>query len=116
MSLYETRMCICCVLMLLIPISIVSTSYSLVLLTVHRMHSAEGRRKGFTTRSSHLTVVSIFCGAAFCTHVLPPSFHTPEQDEERKGNHGSPLVVLLKPSIGSSQHFLILSLFFNGEK
>uniref|UniRef100_A0A2K6RBL7 Olfactory receptor family 2 subfamily T member 11 n=1 Tax=Rhinopithecus roxellana TaxID=61622 RepID=A0A2K6RBL7_RHIRO len=81
MSLYETRMCICCVLMLLIPISIVSTSYSLVSLTVHRMRSAEGRRKAFTTRSSHLTVVSIFRGAAFYTHVLPPSFHTLEQDE-----------------------------------
>uniref|UniRef100_A0A2K6JZ94 G-protein coupled receptors family 1 profile domain-containing protein n=1 Tax=Rhinopithecus bieti TaxID=61621 RepID=A0A2K6JZ94_RHIBE len=81
MSLYETRMCICCVLMLLIPISIVSTSYSLVSLTVHRMCSAEGRRKAFTTHSSHLTVVSIFRGAAFYTHVLPPSFHTLEQDE-----------------------------------
>lgn len=47
-SLYETRMCSCCVLMLLIPISIVSTSYFLVLLTVHCMRSAEGHRQAFT--------------------------------------------------------------------
>ncbi|XP_045852956.1 olfactory receptor 2T11-like [Meles meles] len=80
-SLYETLMYICCVLMLLIPISIISTSYSLILLTVHRMHSAEGRKKAFTTCSSHLTVVSIFYGAAFYTYVLPQSFHTPEQDK-----------------------------------
>ncbi|XP_008055063.1 olfactory receptor 2T11 [Carlito syrichta] len=80
-SLYETLMYICCVLMLLIPISIISTSYSLILLTVHRMHSAEGHKKAFTTCSSHLTVVSIFYGAAFYTYVLPQSFHTPEQDK-----------------------------------
>ncbi|XP_021546602.1 olfactory receptor 2T11 [Neomonachus schauinslandi] len=80
-SLYETLMYICCVLMLLIPISIISTSYSLILLTVHRMHSPEGRKKAFTTCSSHLTVVSIFYGAAFYTYVLSQSFHTPEQDK-----------------------------------
>nr|XP_008250037.2 olfactory receptor 2T11-like [Oryctolagus cuniculus] len=80
-SLYETLMYICCVLMLLIPISIISTSYSLILVTVHRMHSTEGRKKAFATCSSHLTVVSIFYGAAFYTYVLPQSFHTPEQDK-----------------------------------
>ncbi|XP_074076762.1 olfactory receptor 2T11-like [Macrotis lagotis] len=80
-SLYETLMYICCVLMLLIPISIVSTSYSLILLTVHRMRSADGRKKAFATCSSHLTVVSIFCGAAFYTYVLPQSYHTPETDK-----------------------------------
>ncbi|KAL2770564.1 olfactory receptor 2T11 [Daubentonia madagascariensis] len=80
-SLYETLMYICCVLMLLIPISNISTSYSLILLTVHRMRSAEGRKKAFATCSSHLTVVSIFYGAAFYTYVLPQPFHTPEQDK-----------------------------------
>uniref|UniRef100_A0A8C4L0W7 Olfactory receptor n=2 Tax=Equus asinus TaxID=9793 RepID=A0A8C4L0W7_EQUAS len=80
-SLYETLMYICCVLMLLIPMCMISTSYSLILLTVHRMQSAEGRKKAFTTCSSHLTVVSIFYGAAFYTYVLPQSFHTPEQDK-----------------------------------
>nr|XP_012609979.1 olfactory receptor 2T11 isoform X1 [Microcebus murinus]XP_012609980.1 olfactory receptor 2T11 isoform X1 [Microcebus murinus] len=80
-SLYEALMYICCVLMLLIPIAIISASYSLILLTVHRMRSAEGRKKAFTTCSSHLTVVSIFYGAAFYTYVLPQSFHTPEQDK-----------------------------------
>lgn len=45
------------------------------------MHSPAGRKKVFTTCSSHLTVVSIFYGAAFYTYVLPQSFHTPEQDK-----------------------------------
>ncbi|XP_004467546.1 olfactory receptor 2T11-like [Dasypus novemcinctus] len=80
-SLYETLMYICCVIMLLIPICIISTSYTLILLTVHRMRSAEGRKKALTTCSSHLTVVSIFYGAAFYNYVLPQSFHTPEKDK-----------------------------------
>ncbi|XP_036864745.1 olfactory receptor 2T11-like [Manis javanica] len=62
-SLYERLLCICCVIMLLIPVSVIAASYSLILLTVHRMRSPEGRRKAFTTCSSHLTVVSIFYGA-----------------------------------------------------
>ncbi|XP_004481275.2 olfactory receptor 2T2 [Dasypus novemcinctus] len=80
-SLYETLMYACCVLMLLIPISVISVSYTRILITVHRMNSPEGRRKAFTTCSSHIMVVSIFYGAAFYTNVLPHSYHTPEKDK-----------------------------------
>ncbi|XP_036742924.2 olfactory receptor 2T2 [Manis pentadactyla] len=80
-SLYETLMYACCVLMLLIPVSVISVSYTRILLTVHRMNSAEGRRKAFATCSSHIVVVSIFYGAAFYTNVLPHSYHTPEKDK-----------------------------------
>ncbi|KAM6222489.1 olfactory receptor 2T2 [Rhynchocyon petersi] len=80
-SLYETLMYSCCVLMLLIPISIISVSYTRILITVHRMNSSEGRRKAFATCSSHIMVVSIFYGAAFYTNVLPHSYHTPEKDK-----------------------------------
>nr|XP_036881516.1 olfactory receptor 2T11-like [Manis javanica] len=68
-SFYETLMYICCVIMLLNPVSVIAASYSLILLTVHRLHSPEGLRKVFSTCSSHLTVVSIFYGAAFYTHI-----------------------------------------------
>ncbi|EHB02683.1 Olfactory receptor 2T11 [Heterocephalus glaber] len=80
-SLYENLMHICCVLMMLIPISIISTSYSLILLTIHCMRSTEGCKKDFTVCSSHLTIISIFYGAVFYTYVLPQSFHMPEQDK-----------------------------------
>ncbi|XP_025775924.1 olfactory receptor 2T2 [Puma concolor] len=80
-SLYETLMYACCVLMLLIPISVISVSYTRILLTVHHMNSAEGRRKALATCSSHIMVVSIFYGAAFYTNVLPHSYHTPEKDK-----------------------------------
>ncbi|XP_042814302.1 olfactory receptor 2T29-like [Panthera tigris] len=79
-SLYETLMYLCCVLMLLIPVTVISSSYSFILFTIHRMKSAEGRKKAFATCSSHMTVVILFYGAAIYTYMLPNSYHTPEND------------------------------------
>ncbi|XP_004008799.1 olfactory receptor 2T4-like [Ovis aries] len=79
-SLYEIFMYLCCVLMLLIPVTIISGSYYFILLTIHRMNSAEGRKKAFATCSSHITVVILFYGAAIYTYMLPNSYHTPEKD------------------------------------
>ncbi|XP_043323472.1 olfactory receptor 2T29-like [Cervus canadensis] len=79
-SLYETLMYLCCVLMLLIPVTVISSSYAFILLTIHRMNSAEGRKKALTTCSSHMTVVILFYGAAIYTYMLPSSYHTPEKD------------------------------------
>ena len=79
-SLYEIFMYLCCVLMLLIPVTIISGSYYFILLTIHRMNSAEGRKKAFATCSSHMTVVILFYGAAIYTYMLPNSYHTPEKD------------------------------------
>ncbi|XP_012516747.1 PREDICTED: olfactory receptor 2T2 [Propithecus coquereli] len=80
-SLYETLMYACCVLMLLIPVSVICVSYARILLTVHRVRSARGRRRAFATCSSHALAVSVFYGAAFYTNVLPHSYHTPEKDK-----------------------------------
>ncbi|KAM4821834.1 olfactory receptor 2T29-like [Urocitellus parryii] len=79
-SLYETLMYLCCVLMLLIPVTVISVSYSCILLTIHRMNSAEGRRKALATCSSHMMVVMLFYGAAVYNYMLPSSYHTPQKD------------------------------------
>lgn len=79
-SLYEAVMYLCCVLMLLIPVTVISSSYSFILFTIHRMNSAEGRKKAFATCSSHMMVVILFYGAAVYTYMLPTSYHTPEKD------------------------------------
>uniref|UniRef100_A0A673SLS1 Olfactory receptor n=1 Tax=Suricata suricatta TaxID=37032 RepID=A0A673SLS1_SURSU len=79
-SLNETLIYLCCVLMLLIPMTIISSSYSFILFTIHRMNSAEGRKKAFATCSSHMTVVILFYGAAVYTYMLPKSYHTSEKD------------------------------------
>ncbi|EHB13532.1 Olfactory receptor 2T2 [Heterocephalus glaber] len=80
-SLYETLMYACCMLMLLVSISIIAVSYTRILLTVHGMTSAEGQRRAWATCSSDVLVVNIFYGAAFYTNVLPHSYHTPEHDK-----------------------------------
>ena len=71
---------VCCVLMILIPVTVISGSYTSILLTVLRMNSAEGRKKALATCSSHMTVVTLFYGAAVYTYMLPASLHTPEKD------------------------------------
>ncbi|XP_073077525.1 olfactory receptor 2T5-like [Manis javanica] len=79
-SMYETLIYLCCVLMLLIPVTIISGSCGFILLTIHRMNSAEGRKKAFATCSSHMTVVTLFYGVVVYTYMLPSSNHTPEKD------------------------------------
>ncbi|XP_036624270.1 olfactory receptor 2T29-like [Trichosurus vulpecula] len=79
-SLYETVMYMCCVLMILIPVIVILTSYSLILHTVSRMNSATGHRKAFVTCSSHITVVILFYGAGVYNYMLPASYHTSEKD------------------------------------
>uniref|UniRef100_A0A8C6CHM9 Olfactory receptor n=2 Tax=Moschus TaxID=68410 RepID=A0A8C6CHM9_MOSMO len=78
---YEMVMYICCVMMLLIPFSVVIASYTGVLITVHQMKSAEGKKKAFATCSSHMMVVILFYGAALYTYMLPQSYHTPTKDK-----------------------------------
>ncbi|XP_006730558.1 olfactory receptor 2T4-like [Leptonychotes weddellii] len=79
-SIYEIFIYLCCVLMLLIPVTVILGSYYFILITIHRMNSAEGQKKTFATCSSHMTVVILFYGAAIYTYMLPNSYHTPEKD------------------------------------
>ncbi|XP_061447509.1 olfactory receptor 11H6-like [Rhineura floridana] len=49
------------------------TSYGTVLQTVLKLPSAAGRRKAFSTCTSHLAVVSLFYGSVMVTYVNPGS-------------------------------------------
>ncbi|XP_032215774.1 olfactory receptor 1009-like [Mustela erminea] len=46
-------------------------SYTYILIAIMKIHSAEGRRKAFSTCSSHLTAVSILYGTLFFIYVRP---------------------------------------------
>ncbi|XP_006875841.1 PREDICTED: olfactory receptor 1009-like [Chrysochloris asiatica] len=46
-------------------------SYFYILLAILRIHSTDGRRKAFSTCSSHLTAVSILYGTLFFIYVRP---------------------------------------------
>uniref|UniRef100_F6WK99 Olfactory receptor n=1 Tax=Equus caballus TaxID=9796 RepID=F6WK99_HORSE len=79
-SLYEMLMYLCCVLMLLIPVIVISSSSTFILLTIHRMNSAEGWKKALNTCSSHMMVITLYYGASIYTYMFPSSYHTPEKD------------------------------------
>ncbi|XP_036989870.1 olfactory receptor 8K3 [Artibeus jamaicensis] len=60
---------------------IVLVSYFLILVSILRMNSAEGRYKAFSTCGSHLTVVIVFYGTLIFMYVQPESSHSFDSDK-----------------------------------
>ncbi|XP_006037560.1 olfactory receptor 2G3-like [Alligator sinensis] len=61
------------VIVLVVPVSLILISYGYIGAAVLRIRSAEGRRKAFSTCTSHLAVVSIFYGPGIYAYLQPPS-------------------------------------------
>ncbi|XP_027716958.1 olfactory receptor 2L8-like [Vombatus ursinus] len=68
-------------LFLLVPFLGIMASYGRVFYAVHHMHSSQGRKKAFTTCSTHLTVVSFYYAPFVYTYLRPPSLRSPEKDK-----------------------------------
>ncbi|KAG3285138.1 olfactory receptor 5T1-like [Ictidomys tridecemlineatus] len=64
----------------IVTILIVLVSYGFILLAILKMHSAEGRRKVFSTCGSHLTGVSIYHGTILFMYVRPSSSYALDHD------------------------------------
>ncbi|XP_015332702.1 olfactory receptor 5T1-like, partial [Marmota marmota marmota] len=64
----------------IVTILIVLVSYGFILLAILKMHSAEGRRKMFSTCGSHLTGVSIYHGTILFMYVRPSSSYALDHD------------------------------------
>ncbi|XP_007951915.2 olfactory receptor 2Z1 [Orycteropus afer afer] len=79
-SAYELALSTSGVLILVLPLSLIATSYGHVLGAVLRMHSEGARHKAITTCSSHITVVGLFYGAAVFMYMVPGAYHSPHQD------------------------------------
>ncbi|XP_029437208.1 olfactory receptor 5V1-like [Rhinatrema bivittatum] len=56
-------------------------SYVYIISAILRIRSAEGRRKAFSTCSSHLTVVILFYGTLLCLYMRPTSMQSLEQNK-----------------------------------
>ncbi|CAH2322332.1 olfactory receptor 2M2-like, partial [Pelobates cultripes] len=56
-------------------------SYILIISTILKIKSADGRRKAFSTCTSHLTCVIIFYGTISCLYMRPTSSYSPKQDK-----------------------------------
>ncbi|XP_075404279.1 olfactory receptor 8K3-like [Tenrec ecaudatus] len=60
---------------------IILISYLLIVRTVLRMNSADGRHKAFSTCGSHLTVVVVFYGTLIFMYMQPKSSHSSGTDK-----------------------------------
>ncbi|XP_043827774.1 olfactory receptor 1020-like [Dromiciops gliroides] len=72
--IFSSFIVISCELMVLI-------SYLFILVTILRMHSAEGRSKAFSTCASHLMAVTIFFGTILFIYSCPTSSYSMQQDK-----------------------------------
>nr|XP_006112349.1 olfactory receptor 10A4-like [Pelodiscus sinensis] len=68
------------VLFIMGPFLLILLSYILIISTILRLPSVEGRRKAFSTCSSHLMVVTFFYGTALFTYLEPKSSSSLEND------------------------------------
>ncbi|XP_077015474.1 olfactory receptor 13A1-like [Tamandua tetradactyla] len=56
-------------------------SYGFIIASILRIRSAEGKRRAFSTCSSHLIVVSVYYSAVFCAYISPASSYSPERSK-----------------------------------
>ncbi|XP_053901905.1 olfactory receptor 10C1-like isoform X1 [Malaclemys terrapin pileata] len=63
---------------LMLPFMLILVSYICIISTILKIRSAEGRRRAFSTCSSHLIVVTLFYGTALIMYVHPKSSFSPD--------------------------------------
>ncbi|XP_048372731.1 olfactory receptor 2D3-like [Sphaerodactylus townsendi] len=69
-------------LVIVIPLSVILTSYGLIFFSVLQMKSASGVRKALSTCSSHLLVVVLFYGTTTLNYIMPQSGRSPDVDKQ----------------------------------
>ncbi|KAM5236525.1 LOW QUALITY PROTEIN: olfactory receptor 10J5 [Ctenodactylus gundi] len=65
---------------ILVPIGLICVSYILIINSILKIASAEGRKKAFATCASHLTVVIVHYGCASVAYLKPKSESSVEKD------------------------------------
>ncbi|XP_043849890.1 olfactory receptor 13H1-like [Dromiciops gliroides] len=81
LRVYELLIMVTSSLTLLAPFALILASYGRILGAVLKMRSAEGRKKAFSTCSSHLTVVIIFYGTAISMYMMPQDKASRDRDK-----------------------------------
>ncbi|XP_020936658.1 putative olfactory receptor 2B8 [Sus scrofa] len=82
------------VIILLVPVALITFSYSQIVRAVLRIKSSAGQRKAFGTCGSHLTVVSLFYGSALYAYLHPSS-----NDSQDQGKFISLFYTIVTPMI-----------------
>ncbi|XP_053319807.1 olfactory receptor 5V1-like [Spea bombifrons] len=67
-------------LMGFVPFSLILSSYILIIFNILKIRTSEGRRKTFSSCSSHLSIVILLYGTCLSSYVKPESANSREQD------------------------------------
>ncbi|VCW66169.1 unnamed protein product [Gulo gulo] len=65
----------------MLTLACIVSSYGRVLLAICHMRSTEGRKKAYSTCSTHLTVVTLYYVPFAYTYLCPRSFRSPTEDK-----------------------------------
>uniref|UniRef100_A0A8D0WQH1 Olfactory receptor n=1 Tax=Sus scrofa TaxID=9823 RepID=A0A8D0WQH1_PIG len=79
--IYEYTVFVSTTIFLLLPFIGIAFSYGCVLLAVYQMHSADGKKKAYSTCSTHLTVVTLYYSPFVYTYLRPRFLRTPIEDK-----------------------------------
>ncbi|KAM5152880.1 olfactory receptor 5V1-like [Mantella aurantiaca] len=69
------------VIILMTPVAFIVMSYIKIILNIIKITSSLGRKKAFSTCSSHIIVVTIFYGSTMATYMKPRSSSIPGTDK-----------------------------------
>ncbi|XP_075631142.1 olfactory receptor 10A7-like isoform X2 [Balearica regulorum gibbericeps] len=72
-SLYEKQIIIATALVIFTPFCLILVSYACIISSILKISSVEGRRKTFSTCSSHLTVVTLYYASGTLIYLRPKS-------------------------------------------
>ncbi|XP_026579072.1 olfactory receptor 10A7-like [Pseudonaja textilis] len=77
-SFFEIQAIVCTLVFLMFPFVLILISYTRTIITIITIPSPVGRKKAFSTCSSHLIVVILFCGSESIVYLRPNSTYSPE--------------------------------------
>ncbi|XP_074838523.1 olfactory receptor 10A7-like [Carettochelys insculpta] len=80
-SIYELQLFTITMLCNFTPFCLILVSYVVIISTILKMASAEGRQKAFSTCSSHLIVVTLYYGSSCLIYLRPKSMNTLESSK-----------------------------------
>ncbi|XP_053515162.1 olfactory receptor 5B2-like [Artibeus jamaicensis] len=89
---------------------VILISYLLIMVTVLKMHSAQGHQKALSTCASHLTTVSIFYGTVIFMYLQPSSNHSMDTDRTASVFY-SMVIPMLNPVVYSLRNKEVKSAF-----
>ncbi|XP_060639255.2 olfactory receptor 10A7-like [Anolis sagrei] len=80
-SFYEIQLFTATILVIFTPFFFILVSYILIISNILKMKSYEGRKKAFSTCSSHLIVVTLYYGSGSLIYLRPRSIHAKDSNK-----------------------------------